>query len=690
MHLLRFHIAIFCVISHALAGQPVQSPVTNTNSGGAVTGTNHSGTSVPTHISVIGQHLFMPRNTGNASGAGVLNVNEIMFSTLVTISDFNPKSGSAGTTVTITGTNFSTTPGNNIVRFNNRQATVTSSTTTSIVATVPDGATTGKVTVTVAGVVATSSDDYMVLARIISENLPASYDKGATITASIVVDDASKLSSVVFKRRGISGDPDDETSSTVSPTLNTYQIQVPAGQLTDELGLRYYFLLNHPNSTTSTGTVRYAYLHYPDEQSNTIPALSFGGKLSNYQLISIPITLDNKSVPAVFDELMPYDKTEWRLFDYANGSNREYPLFTNIDQGKGYWLIVKDQTMIDIGGGSVRPVTEVDPFPLALHPGWNLIGNPYNFAISWTDVLAANGNPSSIDTQVKLFSAGALSLGDKIDRFRGAFVKNHGSSVVNLDVPVRRNTSIGRMHDQQVRNGLDEPHWEVQVTVHEGDLRNHLGGVGMHPDAIVGHDRFDEASVPFPEDIGFPALHFHTQRGTLSKAIVNYTGNFTWSFDLSRYSKDATLELAWSNEYFGSNDRHLMLYEPGSGDWVDMRDTESFVVKPESRKLEFVFGNKQYVEEFIEAQLPWLGDPYPNPSKAEIKIPFRVPAKADNQHVKISVFNAQGLELTPLIGRVLRKGYYELNWYPETRPALYLLRMTIGEEEVAVKKVILH
>jgi hypothetical protein len=79
---------------------------------------------------------------------------------LPTITSFNPTSGATGATVTITGTNFSATPGNNIVRFNGTIATATTSTTTSITTSVPAGATTGKITVTVAGNTATSATDF--------------------------------------------------------------------------------------------------------------------------------------------------------------------------------------------------------------------------------------------------------------------------------------------------------------------------------------------------------------------------------------------------------------------------------------------------------------------------------------------------------------------------------------------------
>jgi gliding motility-associated-like protein len=79
-----------------------------------------------------------------------------------TITSFTPLSGTVGTTVTITGTNFSTTPANNVAAFNGTTAVVTASTATSITTSVPTGATTGRISVIVAGNTATSANDFTV------------------------------------------------------------------------------------------------------------------------------------------------------------------------------------------------------------------------------------------------------------------------------------------------------------------------------------------------------------------------------------------------------------------------------------------------------------------------------------------------------------------------------------------------
>jgi uncharacterized delta-60 repeat protein/gliding motility-associated-like protein len=66
-----------------------------------------------------------------------------------TFSNLAPSAGLIGSTVTITGTNFSTTPTNNLVTFNGIPAVITASTSTTLTMNVPYGATTGPVGVSI-------------------------------------------------------------------------------------------------------------------------------------------------------------------------------------------------------------------------------------------------------------------------------------------------------------------------------------------------------------------------------------------------------------------------------------------------------------------------------------------------------------------------------------------------------------
>jgi len=78
------------------------------------------------------------------------------------ITSFSPTSGPVGTTVEISGKNFSATTTDNTVKFNGQVASVQLATTTKLTVTVPEGATTGNITVKVGDKTATSATAFTV------------------------------------------------------------------------------------------------------------------------------------------------------------------------------------------------------------------------------------------------------------------------------------------------------------------------------------------------------------------------------------------------------------------------------------------------------------------------------------------------------------------------------------------------
>lgn len=79
-----------------------------------------------------------------------------------TIASFSPTEGTPGTTVEIIGTNFSATASENTVKFNETNASVGIATATKLTVSVPNGATSGKIAVTVDGETAQSSGTFTV------------------------------------------------------------------------------------------------------------------------------------------------------------------------------------------------------------------------------------------------------------------------------------------------------------------------------------------------------------------------------------------------------------------------------------------------------------------------------------------------------------------------------------------------
>jgi YD repeat-containing protein len=80
----------------------------------------------------------------------------------VSVAGFTPNSGPVAATVTIYGAGFSSTPASNTVRFNGTAASVSTASANQLVATVPAGATTGTISVTVGAQTATSAESFTV------------------------------------------------------------------------------------------------------------------------------------------------------------------------------------------------------------------------------------------------------------------------------------------------------------------------------------------------------------------------------------------------------------------------------------------------------------------------------------------------------------------------------------------------
>ncbi|MCL6266052.1 IPT/TIG domain-containing protein [Flagellimonas myxillae] len=80
----------------------------------------------------------------------------------MTFTSFSPVEGERGSTLELTGTNFSTTPSENTVTFGTAGGAVTDATSTLLTVTVPDNATSGTITVSTGTTTVTSTDEFEV------------------------------------------------------------------------------------------------------------------------------------------------------------------------------------------------------------------------------------------------------------------------------------------------------------------------------------------------------------------------------------------------------------------------------------------------------------------------------------------------------------------------------------------------
>jgi YD repeat-containing protein len=146
------------------------------------------------------------------------------------ISSLTPTSGAVGASVTIAGSGFGSTQGTSTVKFNATTATVTSWSATSIVATVPSGATTGSVVVRVSNVNSNGVTFTVVAAPSITSLSPTSGAVSASVTITGTNFGATQGSSTV-KFNGT-------TATVTSWSATSIVTTVPSGATTGTVVVR--------------------------------------------------------------------------------------------------------------------------------------------------------------------------------------------------------------------------------------------------------------------------------------------------------------------------------------------------------------------------------------------------------------------------------------------------------------------
>lgn len=168
------------------------------------------------------------------------------------VTSFSPDSGEPGDNITITGIDLD---GATAVVFGDVEGTIVSNTSTEVVATVPEGATTGKVSVRTEGGLGQSSGDFTVIvvgAVTVSSVSPLSGQAGDNVIIT-----GTEMMTVSSVKIG------DTEATIVGTTETTVEVTIPEGA---SIGASMFTIVNDGGSnTTSTSAVEfYVYKMHAD------------------------------------------------------------------------------------------------------------------------------------------------------------------------------------------------------------------------------------------------------------------------------------------------------------------------------------------------------------------------------------------------------------------------------------------
>jgi phosphodiesterase/alkaline phosphatase D-like protein len=449
----------------------------------------------------------------------------------------------------------------------------------------------------------------------------------------------------------------------------TAQIQVNGS----EQGDTFFYKVTAKNASGPTGASEVMTVNTPAVSFPTI-LLPTSGTTATYKIISIP----DGTTPSTTLSDASFG-TSWRIMHYDTPSkaNVDVPHVADMDAGFGYWVNSNIDPAPSITlTGQTLPSTKT----LTLLPGWNQIGNPFNFDISWSAVLLQN---DPVEDVGNLYTYNVPNVNgqyteyDGLKGYGGGFVNNQSNPPVNitLTIPADVTRFNGRRGARNAINSRDiaGDEWFIPITVEAGGKFNDLGGFGMHPNARASMDRFDAIALPrFAHMPDLSSNHPEFFQPRFMKDVVPTANMQTWKFDINMPEQSSDARLTWDNTGWGNAE--LYLIDEGAGAVINMSEMNEYAfTSHRTKSITFAYGRHG----LIAPDITVAGQPFPNPSADRVTFPF---VARQGETISIHVIDLTGRNIGSMKVDNAMSGYQEAIWDSKETgglpPGVYLYQFT--------------
>jgi len=517
----------------------------------------------------------------------------------------------------------------------------------------------------------------------------ASLEKGfAPVNISVTVEDNRAVTkATLFYRKSGSGSP----SYSALPLTNTTSTNFWTGQVqnsfADDLGFEYFLEAEDNAPTPNKGRLPIQSNQFLTSRitfsgaNRPVVNVPSGGTKVSWRIISIPHDLSTTQISEIFTELGSSGKTRWRMLQYSANTSAnpvqqswlEFPAFSNVERGKGYFINSFESKDIQLNGAVAPNFSRSRPFELSLAKGWNLIGNPYTIPLLWDDIRTFNNITSSVGP-LKLFTNGTYANGNELLTMRGGFVfANDAVSNVKFSFPSQ--TTGGRTRQLVFEDG----DWLLPIKLVHKEAENDMGGIGMHRESSLSFDGLDDLTPPaFDETLELQFDHPEHFMRYFSRDVVPTTDEYEWSFTV-RTSLTGFVTLRWDASKI-STTGELYLYDEEAQIPIDMVRYSSYGFDLlQGKKFKILFGRN--VLENLKPARVTAGPSFPNPVQKEAIIPFALPEKnaGSRYSVHLDIFDAMGRKVETILNRELLPGFYSGIWEvnEDISEGIYFYRLSV-------------
>lgn len=433
---------------------------------------------------------------------------------------------------------------------------------------------------------------------------------------------------------------------------------------------------------------------YPDQVSASVTQ-SFGdpSESTSYRLMALP---GDRST-ALASILSGTSGSDWQAY-WDNGSDADY--FVSHDgsgtfdlaPGNGFWVLSQN----DVSVSETAPVVSLnDDFQttISLHAGWNIVSNPLDRDVAWSDVTAANGGTLQA---IWAWDGSFAEAGTFASAGSGSayyFLNDQGLSELTIPYP------NAPMTTKAVPASRD---WLALATLVDGVPASTVR-FGLHPQAEDGIDGFDQFAPPARFEaaslrIAVPssARDSLTSRQQFLAHDVRGAEAAGHRFDVElRAAPDEPVVLQARN-LEAAGDRKVVLLDPATGATYDLTGTSSIRFTPTAKttRLQLLLGDAAYVDAQRADALPkevTLFQNFPNPFQSQTTVRFALPESKD---VRISVYDLLGRRVAVLADGVHRAGVHTVEWNSSGRrpvaSGMYLIRLEAGATTRTIKTTVLR
>jgi Leucine-rich repeat (LRR) protein len=374
---------------------------------------------------------------------------------------------------------------------------------------------------------------------------------------------------------------------------------------------------------------------------------------TDYRIFGLPgktnIALTEIFGEAVDDRWIAYwDNGQSTNFQVKHDNSGRFEFQT----GKAFWIIYKGSLPItrQVNTPTLNSQNEAE---IPLHAGWNLIANPFDFDVNWSEVQAIN----VISGPLHRFN-GSFSTTTQMNPYEGYYYFNDPGAGT-LRVPIAPGMAKPLM--------TEDFQWKIEIHLTMSNQKDHSTRLGVAPDASRGIDRYDYRK---PRTIGaIPGVYFlrpewDEQFSVFASDVRSeINGLDIWEFQTDVPSKKKA-ELFFQGLADIPGEYEVYLIDKTRSSYINLRKEEKYTYSytQETSHFELVVGEKSRVLEKIAQIIPTefaLGLNFPNPFNPTTTISLLIPKKSETT---LKIFNILGQEIITVYNGNLEAGRHFFKW----------------------------